>query len=124
MPDLPAVLGDSIQLQQVILNLLLNGIEAMTGIVDRPRRLLIRSKTEPANQIRVSVQDSGIGVSDAVMARLFEPFFTTRSKGIGMGLPISRSIVEAHGGRLWAQSTGSEGSIFQFTLPGAGGSAA
>ncbi len=121
MPELPVVLGDSIQLQQVILNLLLNGIEAMTGVTGRPRRLLVQSKSEAASQIRVSVQDSGIGVSDEVMARLFEPFFTTRAKGIGMGLPISRSIVEAHGGRLWVQSAGSEGSTFQFTLPSTGG---
>src|ERR1700735_3253926 len=124
MPDLPVVLGDSIQLQQVIMNLLLNGIEAMTGVTGRPRRLLIQSKTEAASQIRVSVQDSGIGVSEEVMARLFEPFFTTRAKGIGMGLPISRSIVEAHGGRLWAESTVSQGSVFQFTLPSGGDAAA
>jgi two-component system, LuxR family, sensor kinase FixL len=121
MPGLPVVLGDSIQLQQVIVNLLLNGIEAMAGVTGRPRRLVIQSKSEAASQIRVSVQDSGIGVSDEVMARLFEPFFTTRAKGIGMGLPISRSIVEAHGGRLWVQSAGSEGSTFQFTLPSTGG---
>jgi C4-dicarboxylate-specific signal transduction histidine kinase len=123
-PDLPEVLGDSIQMQQVIMNLLLNGIEAMTGITDRPRRLLIQSKAGTASQIHVSVQDSGIGVSHEVMARLFEPFFTTRSKGIGMGLPISRSIVEAHGGRLWTESDGSGGSIFQFTLPSTGGHSA
>ncbi len=85
----------------------MNGIEAMTGVTDRPRRLLIRSQMQDAGQIRVSVQDSGIGVSAEVMARLFEPFFTTRSKGMGMGLPISRSIIEAHGGKLWAESTGS-----------------
>jgi C4-dicarboxylate-specific signal transduction histidine kinase len=120
-PDLPVVLGDSIQLQQVILNLLMNGIEAMTSVTDRPRRLLIRSRIQDACQICVSVQDSGIGVSPDLMPRLFEPFFTTRSKGMGMGLPISRSIVEAHGGRLWAESADSQGSIFQFTLPSAGG---
>jgi C4-dicarboxylate-specific signal transduction histidine kinase len=124
MPNLPVVLGDSIQMQQVIMNLLLNGIEATTGITERPRRLVIRSRTEAASQIRVSVQDSGIGVSEEVMVRLFEPFFTTRSKGIGMGLPISRSIVEAHGGRLWAESNGAGGSIFQFTLPSGGGAIA
>jgi C4-dicarboxylate-specific signal transduction histidine kinase len=121
MPGLPMVLGDGIQLQQVILNLLLNGIEALAGVTGRPRRLLIQSKTEAASQIRVSVQDSGIGVSEEVMARLFEPFFTTRAKGIGMGLPISRSIVEAHGGRLWMMSDGSTGSTFQFILPSTGG---
>jgi C4-dicarboxylate-specific signal transduction histidine kinase len=120
-PDLPAVLGDRIQLQQVILNLMMNGIEAMTAVTDRPRRLLIRSQMRDAGQVLVSIQDSGIGVSGEAMARLFEPFFTTRSKGIGMGLPISRSIIEAHGGRLWAESTISEGSTFQFMLPSADG---
>jgi C4-dicarboxylate-specific signal transduction histidine kinase len=122
-PDLPPVLGDRIQLQQVILNLMLNGIEAMTGVSDRSRRLLIRSQMQDANQIRVSVEDCGIGVKAENMSRLFEPFFTTRSQGIGMGLPISRSIVEAHGGRLWAESTVNQGSVFQFTLPIGGGPA-
>jgi C4-dicarboxylate-specific signal transduction histidine kinase len=122
-PDLPVVLGDRIQLQQVILNLVMNGIEAMSSTTDRPRQLLIRSRTQDAEQVLVSVQDSGIGVSAEVMPRLFEPFFTTRSQGMGMGLPISRSIIESHGGRLWAESTVSQGSIFQFTLPSAGGPA-
>jgi C4-dicarboxylate-specific signal transduction histidine kinase len=119
-PDLSTIVGDRIQLQQVILNLMLNGIEAMTGISDRPRHLVIRSQMQDADQVRVSVEDSGIGVKAEIMGRLFEPFFTTRSQGIGMGLPISRSIVEAHGGRLWAESTVSQGSVFQFTLPSGG----
>ena len=119
--NLPVVLGDRIQLQQVILNLMMNGIEAMTGVTDRPRRLLIRSRRQDANQVRVSIQDCGTGMNAEVMARLFEPFFTTRPKGTGMGLPISRSIIEAHGGRLWAESTVSQGSTFQFTLPSEGG---
>jgi C4-dicarboxylate-specific signal transduction histidine kinase len=122
-PDLPAILGDKIQLQQVILNLMLNGIEAMSSISDRRRRLLIQSRQD-AGQVLVSVEDCGIGVKEEVMSRLFEPFFTTRSQGIGMGLPISRSIVEAHGGRLWAESTVNQGSVFQFTLPIADGAAA
>lgn len=116
-PDLPAVLGDKIQLQQVVLNLMMNGLEAMNSITDRPRNLLIRSRAQNAAEILVSVQDSGIGVSPQIMSRLFEPFFTTRSQGMGMGLPISRSIIEAHGGRLWAESTVNQGSVFQFTLP-------
>jgi C4-dicarboxylate-specific signal transduction histidine kinase len=116
-PDLPLVVGDRIQLQQVILNLMLNGIEAMSGVHDRSRRLVVRSRMQDAEQIRVSIEDSGIGVSEKNISRLFEPFFTTRSQGIGMGLPISRSIVEAHGGRLWAESTVNQGSVFQFTLP-------
>src|SRR5271168_1096481 len=120
-PDLPYVLGDSIQLQQVIVNLLMNGIEAMSSVPDGPRTLVIRSEPESGGQIRISVMDSGIGVSADIMPRLFEPFFTTRSKGMGMGLSISRSIIEAHGGRLWAESNGSEGSVFQFTLPAGSG---
>jgi C4-dicarboxylate-specific signal transduction histidine kinase len=116
-PDLPLVVGDRIQLQQVILNLMLNGIEAMSGVHDRSRRLVVRSRMQDAEQIRVSIEDSGIGVTEKNISRLFEPFFTTRSQGIGMGLPISRSIVEAHGGRLWAESTVNQGSVFQFTLP-------
>jgi C4-dicarboxylate-specific signal transduction histidine kinase len=121
-PDLPEILGDKIQLQQVILNLMRNGIESMTAIDYRPRRLIICSREQQVGQILVSIQDSGIGVDADVMDRLFEPFFTTRSQGIGMGLPISRSIIEAHGGRLWAESTAGQGSFFQFTLPTADGS--
>jgi C4-dicarboxylate-specific signal transduction histidine kinase len=123
-PDVPPVLGDTIQLQQVILNLLMNGIEAMISVTDRPRILVIRSESQSRGQIRVSVEDSGVGVSADVMGRLFEPFFTTRAKGMGMGLPISRSIIEAHGGRLWAESNGSGGAIFQFTLPSGDGPSA
>jgi len=115
--ELPIVLGDRIQLQQVILNLVMNGIAAMANTNGRPRRLLVRSLTQDANQVLVAVQDTGTGMSPDVMARLFEPFFTTKSHGIGMGLPISRSIIEGHGGRLWAESIVSQGSTFQFTLP-------
>jgi C4-dicarboxylate-specific signal transduction histidine kinase len=115
-PDLPLVLGDSVQLQQVVLNLMMNGVEAMATVDHRPRTLTFRSKCEGTSHILVAVQDSGIGLSEDVMRRLFEPFFTTRTKGMGMGLSISRSIIEAHGGRLWAESNGA-GGIFQFTLP-------
>jgi C4-dicarboxylate-specific signal transduction histidine kinase len=115
--DLPAVFGDRIQLQQVILNLMSNAIEAMLAAAHHVRRLEIRSQTEDAGQVRVSVHDSGIGVTEEVMARLFEPFFTTRPQGIGMGLAISLSIIESHGGRLWAESMPGQGSVFQFTLP-------
>ena len=122
---LPEVLGDRIQLQQVVLNLIINGIEAMATVTSRPRQLLIRSQfDDDERQVRVSVEDTGVGVSGAKMARLFEPFFTTRSEGIGMGLPISRSIIEAHGGRLWVESSIDNGSNFQFTLPSAEGRAA
>ena len=122
-PDLPVVFGDRIQLQQVILNLVINGIEAMTSITDKPRRLLVRSGIQDAEQVLVSVEDCGIGVSADVMPRLFEPFFTTRAQGMGMGLPISRSIIEWHGGKLWAESSVSQSSIFKFTLPSADGPA-
>jgi C4-dicarboxylate-specific signal transduction histidine kinase len=116
-PDLPIVLCDSIQLQQVILNLIVNGIEATTSVTDRPRMLTLRTEAEDKGQVRVSVRDSGVGLNEEVMGRLFEPFFTTRPKGMGMGLSISRSIIEAHGGRLWAESNTSGGATFQFTLP-------
>jgi C4-dicarboxylate-specific signal transduction histidine kinase len=102
-PDLLIVLGDSIQLQQVVLNLIVNGIEAMTSVTDRPRMLTLRTEPDDKGQVRVSVRDSGVGLNEEVMRRLFEPFFTTRAKGMGMGLSISRSIIEAHGGRLWAE---------------------
>jgi C4-dicarboxylate-specific signal transduction histidine kinase len=123
-PDLPPVLGDRIQLQQVLVNLMMNAIEAMSGVSDRPKQLRVQSQPQGTDQVLVRIQDSGIGVSIELMTRLFEPFFTTRSQGIGMGLPISRSIIEAHGGRLWAESTENQGSVFQFTLPAADGSAA
>jgi signal transduction histidine kinase len=121
-PHLPVTLGDRIQLPQVILNLMLNGIESMSEVTTRPRRLMIRSMTREEDEICVSIEDCGIGVSAENLPRLFEPFFTTRSQGIGMGLAISRSIVEAHGGRLWAESTVNQGSVFQFTLPVGSGS--
>ena len=124
LPDLPIVLGDRIQLQQVILNLMINGIEAMSSVSGRKRQLLIRSQVQDDGQVLVSFEDTGIGVNTEDMGRLFEPFFTTRSQGIGMGLPISRSIVEAHGGRLWAESTVDKGSVFRFTLPAGGDAAA
>lgn len=120
---LPAVIGDKIQLQQVILNLIVNGIEAMTSVDDRERRLSISSTRDGAH-VRISVADTGVGVDQEMMSRLFEPFFTTRSHGSGMGLPISRSIVEAHCGRLWVESAVQSGSTFHFTLPVENGIAA
>jgi signal transduction histidine kinase len=116
-PDLPPVLGDRVQLQQVILNLISNAIEAMIGIAEQERRLAIRSQVQHASHVRISVEDRGIGISSKVMGRLFEPFFTTRTQGIGMGLAISLSIIEAHEGRLWAESNPDQGATFQFTLP-------
>jgi PAS domain S-box-containing protein len=114
---LTPVLGDRIQLQQVILNLIMNGIEAMTSITDRPRVLLIRSQAHESGTKQVTVQDSGAGLDSTTMAHIFDTFYSTKPAGMGMGLAISRSIVEAHGGRLWPSPTGREGATFNFTLP-------
>jgi len=114
--DLPEVAGDPIQLQQVMLNLIMNGIDAMREVTDRPRELFIKSAKHPAG-VLVQVQDSGVGFDSDQADRIFEPFFTTKPKGIGMGLSISRSIIEAHGGRLWAAPGPVQGAVFQFNLP-------
>jgi PAS domain S-box-containing protein len=114
-PDLPRVGGDRVQLQQVLINLVMNGIDAMRTVADRPRELLIKSARYP-DGVLVQIQDSGTGFDSEHADRIFEPFFTTKSEGTGMGLSISHSIVESHGGRLWAES-GSLGALFQFTLP-------
>ena len=113
--DVPAVLGDRVQLQQVMLNLIMNGIDAMSMITDRPRKLLIKSAKNP-DSVSIQVRDSGTGLNLEQADRVFEPFFTTKPEGIGMGLSISRSIIASHGGRLWAESA-SNGALFQFTLP-------
>jgi PAS domain S-box-containing protein len=117
MAGLPEVNGDRVQLQQVIINLLMNGIEATEPITDRPRDLLIRSGKDDTGQLIVSVTDSGIGISAENANRLFNAFFTTKASGLGMGLSICRSIVEAHGGRMSASSNEGPGATFQFTLP-------
>src|SRR5262245_23878718 len=114
--DLPRVLGDRVQLQQVILNLMMNGIEAMSGITDRSRELLIRSRQHESDKVLVAVQDSGVGLQSKGLDHLFKAFFTTKPKGMGMGLAISRSIVENHGGKLWASPNDGPGATFQFTL--------
>jgi signal transduction histidine kinase len=114
---LPPVLGDRIQLQQAIINLVINGIEAMASVTERPRQLLIRLHQPEAGQVRVAVQDSGIGIDPAYVDRLFNAFFTTKPSGMGMGLSISRSIIDAHGGRMWASRHVGPGATFQFTLP-------
>jgi C4-dicarboxylate-specific signal transduction histidine kinase len=114
---LPPVLGDRIQLQQVVINLLINGVEAMAPITDRPRQMLIRSQQQEAGQVHVAVQDSGIGIDSETAERLFSAFFTTKPSGMGMGLSISRSIIRAHGGRLWVSPNPDHGAAFQFTVP-------
>jgi signal transduction histidine kinase len=116
-PALPTILGDRVQLQQVIINLVMNGIEAMRPVTDRSRELVIRSRQDEAHQVLVSVTDCGVGISAENANRLFTAFFTTKANGMGMGLPICRSIVEAHDGRLWATANVPHGAAFQFTLP-------
>jgi PAS domain S-box-containing protein len=113
--NLPPVYGDRVQLQQLVLNLLLNGLEAMEPVLDRPRRLTIVSSRQENGMARVEIRDCGVGLKDP--AKAFEPFATTKANGLGMGLAICRSIVEAHGGQLWAASDGVEGATFCLTLP-------
>jgi signal transduction histidine kinase len=115
VPDLPPVALDRVQLQQVIANLIRNGIEAMDAAVDGARVLHIRSCRDGLDAIRIEVRDAGTGFMDA--DRIFDPFFTTKEHGMGMGLTICRSIVESHGGRLWAENGDPQGALFIFTLP-------
>ena len=105
------------QLQQVVLNLILNAVEAMSA-VDGVRKLLISSEQSQADGVLVAVRDSGPGIDPGRLERVFEAFYTTKARGIGMGLSICRSIIEAHGGRLWAAANEPRGAVFQFTLPG------
>lgn len=135
--DVPLVLGDRIQLQQVILNLLINAIQAMSGVDEGPRELWVSSEkvseipgelekvtlndqavdeTECA-QVLITVRDSGPGLDPQLVNRLFDAFYTTKPQGLGMGLTISRSIIQAHGGRLWAEANAPRGAVFQFALP-------
>ena len=116
-PGLSPVLGDPVQLQQVFLNLIRNGVEAMDPVTERPRELRIRCWGDNAHEVLVTVQDSGIGLDPDEETRLFDAFFTTKSQGMGLGLSISRRIVEGHGGRLWATSGDGFGSTFHCALP-------
>jgi C4-dicarboxylate-specific signal transduction histidine kinase len=116
-PGLPASMGDRIQIQQVMMNLILNAMEAMSEVEDRPREIVIRSEKSASDKVLVAVRDSGIGIDTTDPRRLFDAFFTTKPQGMGMGLSISHSIIEAHGGRLWAAANAGPGATFQFTLP-------
>jgi signal transduction histidine kinase len=116
--DLPSVTGDRVQLQQVILNLLRNASEAMVDVDDRPRQLLIRTEREDGDRVRVSVRDAGVGVDPQNMDRLLDAFYTTKTDGMGIGLSVSRSIIESHHGRLWAESNDGPGATFSFSIPG------
>ena len=115
--DLFPVSGDQVQLQQVILNLAVNAIEAMSSITERARELVITTRNIYPNQVQVTVEDSGAGLDSTTMQKIFEPFYTTKPTGMGMGLSISRSILQSHGGRIWATANDGSGTIFYFTLP-------
>jgi len=120
--DLPKVLGDRIQLQQLVLNLIMNGIEAMSAVGDRPRELAISTQSGEPDQVLVRVRDSGVGLDPKSSERIFDAFYTTKPTGMGMGLSISRSIVQNHGGRLWAvPNDRGPGTTFQFTVPATAG---
>jgi C4-dicarboxylate-specific signal transduction histidine kinase len=119
---LPLVSADRVQMQQVLLNLITNGIEAMAAVANRPRSLCMQSRIDDSGDVLVAVRDSGTGLSSEAH-RLFTPFFTTKASGMGMGLSISRSLVENHGGKLWAEPNSPHGAVFCFTLPESGGSA-
>jgi len=115
--NLPTVTGDRIQLQQVILNLLRNASDAMADVHDRPRQLLIKTERENGDRVRLTVRDAGVGLSPRTMASLFDAFYTTKSGGMGIGLFVSRSIVERHRGRLWAEPNDGPGATFSFSIP-------
>jgi signal transduction histidine kinase len=115
--DLPPVVGDRVQLQQVILNLLLNASEAMTGVDDRPRQLVISTSVDERDRVQLSVRDSGTGITVERADSLFEAFYTTKSSGMGIGLSVSRSIIESHEGRIWAVPNDGPGATFSFWLP-------
>src|SRR5467141_3019153 len=115
--DLPSITGDRVQLQQVLLILLRNASEAMVGVDDRPRQLLIRTESEGTDHVRVTVRDAGVGIGRQGMDKLFDAFYTTKSDGMGIGLSVSRAIVEKHGGRLWVEPNDGPGATFAFSIP-------
>lgn len=116
--NLPAITGDRVQLQEVLLNLIRNASDAMAAIDGHPRQLLIRTECESGDGVRVTVRDSGVGIEREVIDKLFDPFYSTKQGGMGIGLSVSRSIVERHHGRLWATANQGPGATFAFTIPG------
>jgi C4-dicarboxylate-specific signal transduction histidine kinase len=114
---LPLVRGDRIQLQQVIINLVINAAQAMATAVDRTRVVTIQTQEHEARDVLVAIRDAGIGVAPESLDRLFSPFYTTKPEGLGLGLSICRSIVEAHGGRIWASRNAGPGMTFKFAIP-------
>jgi C4-dicarboxylate-specific signal transduction histidine kinase len=115
--DLPPIKGDRVQLQQVILNLLLNAADAMRGVDDRPRQMVISTARDEGDRVRLTVQDAGVGFAPDDAARLFDAFYTTKRGGMGIGLSVSRSIIASHQGRLWAELNDGPGATFAFSLP-------
>jgi len=115
--NLPLVTANRVQLQQVILNLLRNASDAMVGVDEGPRQLLIRTECDEGDRVRLTVQDVGVGLEPHVMDKLFQAFFTTKSSGMGIGLSVSRSIIEKHGGRLWGEPNDGPGATFAFSIP-------
>jgi signal transduction histidine kinase len=115
--SLPAAIGDRTQLQQVILNLVRNASDAMRDVEDRPRQLVIKTESNDERNVQLTVQDTGIGFSPDSAARLFESFYTTKENGMGIGLSVSYSIIQAHRGRLWATANDGPGSSFAFSIP-------
>jgi C4-dicarboxylate-specific signal transduction histidine kinase len=116
-PHLPTIKGDIVQLQQVLLNLLVNGCDAMAGVDGVERRLLLRTELVDAENVRVSVADLGCGIPLEMVGRIFEHFFTTKTQGLGLGLAVCRTIISSHGGKLWGTNNAERGATFQFTLP-------
>src|SRR5262249_33928219 len=115
--SLPTVLGDRIQLQQVIMNLIMNGADAMSPVTSRPRILHVGSAPDTSGSVLIAIEDSGTGIDATIVDRIFDPLFTSKPNGMGMGLCICRSIIEAHGGRLWASPGSPHGTVLHFTVP-------
>lgn len=114
---LPLVQADRVQLQQVILNLLLNASDAMSGVDDRPRQMVLKTEEEEGKHVRLTVRDAGVGLEPENVDRVFDAFYTTKRGGMGIGLSVSRSIIESHHGRLWASPNDGHGTTFGFSIP-------